>query len=82
VFYQRVVNDSERHAHTLSQWCALPYAYVMPVTERDQWEAGCEKPSRWLFAPPVRVMFPVGALVISPDGEIVASGHNTRQRDQ
>ena len=24
---------------------------------------------------------PVGALVISPDGDVMASGHNTRQRD-
>ena len=53
----------------------------MPATERDQWEAWMREALQVAIRASRSGDVPVGALVISPDGDIVASGHNTRQRD-
>jgi tRNA(adenine34) deaminase len=59
----------------------LPYAYFMPATDRDQWEAWMRDALQVAIRASRSGDVPVGALVMSPDGELVASGHNTRQRD-
>jgi len=53
----------------------------MPVHERDQWERWMREALQIAIRASQSGDVPVGAVVISPGGEIVASGHNTRQRD-
>jgi tRNA(adenine34) deaminase len=53
----------------------------MPATDRDQWESWMREALQVAIRASRSGDVPVGALVISPSDEVVASGHNTRQRD-
>jgi len=53
----------------------------MPASDRDKWENWMREALQVAVRAPQSGDVPVGALVISPEGHVVASGHNTRQRD-
>ncbi len=53
----------------------------MPATERDVWEGWMREALQVAIDASRSGDVPVGALVISPEGDVVATGHNTRQRD-
>jgi tRNA(adenine34) deaminase len=53
----------------------------MAEPNRDQWETWMREALQQAIRASRHGDVPVGALVISPDGEVIATGHNTRKRD-